>query len=467
VRLLRSTRGRLVLVQMVILAVAVALAAAAVFELVTVPARNQEDQTLFDQWGAVGNALDLRDGQVAYPPGRLPETAGATRQPVEIDVYTSGGLLIQTQSQSLSPTYLAQVAGRVLGGASVGPIDVRDAAGGPRRLYAAAQPVGDVRAALIVSLSSADLETLTQRLLATLLLGGGLLVAIGGGLGWVLVSRTLRPVRAIAAAARAVGDHELDQRVAVPASADEVGELKDTFNDMLERLERSFETLRRFTADASHELRAPLTLMRTELEVALARERPAAEYVTVLGRIEGELQHLGRVVDQLLLLAQADAGSLVPSPAAVDVADLVEEVAARWRGAAAARGVTIAVDAPTSGTLAADPHLLRRVLDNLLDNALRHSPPGGRVDLCACRHEHDWLFDVADEGPGVHEAQRDRIFERFTRLDPARSRQSGGAGLGLALSAAVARAHGGTLELADVNGPGARFRLRLPERVRE
>jgi heavy metal sensor kinase len=462
VRLLRSTRGRLVLAQTGILAVAIAVAAIAVFELVTIPARNQEDQTLFDQWSAVGNALDLRNGQVVYPPGRLPETAAATRQPVEADVYTSGGLLIQTQSQSLSPTYLAQVAGRVLGGASVGPIDVADATGGRHRLYAAAQPLGDQRAALIVSLSSADLETLTRRLLATLLLGGGLLVAVGGGLAWVLVSRTLRPVRAIAAAARAVGDQELDRRVAAPASDDEVGELKDTFNDMLDRLERSFETLRRFTADASHELRAPLTLMRTEVEVALARERPPGEYVAVLGRVHGELQHLGRVVDQLLLLAQADAGSLVPSPAAVDVADLAEEVAARWRGPAAARGVTITVEAPTSGTLAADPHLLRRVLDNLLDNALRHSPPGGAIDLRACRHEQSWLFDVADEGPGVPAAQRDRIFERFTRLDPARSRRSGGAGLGLALSAAVARAHGGALELVDADGPGACFRLRLP-----
>jgi signal transduction histidine kinase len=425
VRLFRSTRGRLVLVQMAVLAVAVAVAATAAFELVTVPARNQQDQTLFDQWSAVGNALDLREGQVAYPPGRLPETAAATRQPVEIDVYTGGGLLVQTQSQSLSPTYLAQVAGRVLGGASVGPIDVRDAAGGPRRLYAAAQPVGDVRAALIVSLSSADLATLTQRLLATLLLGGGLLVAIGGGLAWALVSH------------------------------------------LLDRLERSFETLRRFTADASHELRSPLTLMRTEVEVALARERPAAEYVVALGRVHGELDHLGRVVDQLLLLAQADAGRLVPQRAAVDVADVVEEAAARWRGPAAARGLSISVDAPAMGTLAADPHLLRRVLDNLLDNAVRHSPAGGRIDLRAWRHEPDWLFDVSDQGPGVPPAQRESIFERFTRLDPARSRQSGGAGLGLALSAAVARAHGGALELADADAPGARFRLRLPERVRE
>jgi signal transduction histidine kinase len=418
---LRSTRTRLVLVQMGILAIAVAVAAIAVFELVTVPARNQQDQALFDQWSAVGNALDLRDGQVDYPPGQLPEIAAGSRQPVEIDVFTAGGLLLQTQAQSLSPGYLSQVAAQVFaGGASVGPVDVRDTEGGLRRLYAAAQPVGDQRAAVIVSVSAADLATLTGRLLVALVAGGALLVAIGGALAWVVISRTL---------------------------------------------DSSFETLRRFTADASHELRAPLTLMRTEVEVALARDRPPAEYVTALGRVHGELTHLGRVVDQLLLLARADAGRLVPSPAAVDVADVVEEAAARWRRPAAAHGVTIAVDAPASGTLTADPDLLRRVLDNLIDNAVRHSPPGGRIDLRARRHDQQWLFDVADQGPGVPAAQRDRVFERFARLDPARSRRSGGAGLGLALSAAVARAHGGALELVDPDGPGARFRLRLPHRA--
>lgn len=421
-RLLRSTRARLVLVQTGILAIAVVVAAAAVFELATVPARSQEDQTLFDQWSAVGNALDLRGGQVVYPPGQLPAAAAGTGQPVEIDVFTRSGLLVQTQAQSLSPSYLSQVAGRVLGGAPVGPIDARDARGGPRRLYAAVQPVGDQRAAVIVSLSSADLETLTRRLLATLLLGGVLLVAIGGGLAWALVSH------------------------------------------LLGRVERSFETLRRFTADASHELRAPLTLMRTEVEVALARERPPDEYAAALGRVHGELDHLGRVVDHLLLLAQADAGRLLPQRSLVDVADFVEESAARWRGPAAARGVKIAVDAPATGTVVADPHLLRRVIDNLLDNAVRHSPPGGRIDLCARRQGEDWLFDVADQGPGVPGEQRDRVFERFTRLDAARSRDSGGAGLGLALSAAVARAHGGTLEMVD--GPGTRFRMRLPARAR-
>ena len=463
-RFARSTRVRLLLVQVAILTVAASATATAIFELVTVPARNQEDQALFDQWSAVANALDLQDGQVVYPPGRLPETVPGTGVPAEIDVFTGGGLLVQTQSQSLGPDYLSRAAAGVLrSGAAVGPVDVRDASGGPRRVYAAAQPVGPERAAVIVSLSATQLETLTRRLLAALLVGGGLVVAIGGGLAWLVVSRTLRPVRAIAAAAREVGDQELGRRVTVPAPSDEVGELRDTFNEMLGRLERSFEALRRFTADASHELRTPLTLMRTEVDVALARDRGAPEYRRALDRVRSELEHMARVVDQLLLLAQADAGRLVPAGDVIDAADLAEEVAARWRGAAAEHGVGIEVEAPGSGTLTADRHLLRRVLDNLVDNALRHSPSTGRIELRVRQDDGTWVFEVADQGPGVAPELHDRIFERFGRADPARSRGSGGTGLGLALSAAVARAHGGTLELVDGGRPGAVFRLRLPE----
>jgi signal transduction histidine kinase len=137
-------------------------------------------------------------------------------------------------------------------------------------------------------------------------------------------------------------------------------------------------------------------------------------------------------------------------------------VAVRWRRAADERGVELVVEAPASGTLEAGPHLLRRVLDNLLDNAVRHSPDVGRVVLAARRDGGGWLFEVADQGTGVSPELRGRIFERFARADPARSRSSGGAGLGLALSAAVARSHGGSLELLDDGRPGATFRLRLP-----
>ncbi len=458
----------MVFVQVAILAIATAVTAVAIFELVTVPSSNQADQALYDQWSAVANGLDLQGGRVVYPAGRLPQTSATTQEPVEIDVFTESGLLVQTEKQSLSPAYLSQQAATVLhSGGRVGPLQTRDASGGGRRVYAAAQPLGDPpnqqQAAVIVSLSTVDLDALRQRLLVSLVVGSGLVIASGGVLAWLLVGRTLRPVRAIAAAARDIGDQELHRRVTVQAAPDEVGELKATFNEMLARLEKSFQSLRQFTADASHELRSPLTLMRTEVDVALTRLRTPTEYQRVLQRVQRELEHLGRVADQLLLLAQADAGHLLPNRVALDVPDLTEEVAARWRGTAGGRGIDLRAHAPDSGLVLADPDLLRRVLDNLLDNALRHSPETGQVNLSVARRGQEWWFEVADQGTGVPVGIRDRIFERFTRADSARGRRSGGAGLGLALSAAVARAHNGTLELVDeAAGRGATFRLRLP-----
>ena len=467
----RTTRGRLVLLHVAILTVAAGLTSLAAFELVTVPAHNQLEQVLFDQWSAVADALDLQNGRVVYPAGRLPAASVDTQQPVETDVYAENGLVIQTERQSLSPGYLAQLARTVLrSGGRAGPVKVRDSGGGGRLVYAAAQPVGEgpgrAEAAVIVSVSTDDVDLMTQHLLWGLLAGDVLVIVVGGSLAWALVGRTLRPVRAITTAAREISTQDLRRRVTVPAANDEVGELKATFNEMLGRLERSFASLSRFVADASHELRTPLTLMRAEVDFALERERGPHEQERVLRLLRREIDHLGHVADQLLLLVRADAGELVPLAAAVDVADLVEEVGVRWRRLATERGLELSVEAPSSGTVSADPHQLRQVLDNLLDNAFRHSPEGGRVELRAGRVDGEWRFEVADQGGGVPAGLQERLFEPFSRADGARSRRSGGAGLGLALGAAVARAHGGSLELVPGNGrPGATFRLRLPDRA--
>jgi len=248
----------------------------------------------------------------------------------------------------------------------------------------------------------------------------------------------------------------------VPTPADELRELRATFNQMLGRLERSFEGMRRFTADASHELRSPLTVIRTAVEVALARPRAPADYQKVLQSVQVEVDHMGRVLEQLLLLAQADAGSLRPLLRVIDVADLAEELAARWRGAAEAKQVDVVAEIPDVGTVEADPDLLRRALDNLVENAVRHSPALAHVTVSARREDGAWLFEVADQGAGIPEDLREAVFRRFVRADSVRTRRGGGAGLGLALGAAIAHAHNGELTLATRPGPGAVFQLRLP-----
>jgi heavy metal sensor kinase len=291
------------------------------------------------------------------------------------------------------------------------------------------------------------------------------LLLVGGLLAYWLAGRVLRPVRTIAGLARSISERDLHRRVEVKVPPDELGELVDTFNSMLGRLESSFESLRRFTSDASHELRAPLALMRSEVEGALTRNRSREEYKRVLVALHGEVDHLSRLADHLLILARADAGALVPEIEDVDVADFLHEVAARWETVAEQQGVRIEVGAPTAGRMGADPRLIRRVLDNLLDNAVRHAPPGTAVQLRGYLSDGGWNLEVSDQGPGVPPERRDQLFARFARLDTARTRDGGGAGLGLALSAAIAQAHGGSLTLLPDGRPGAAFLLHVPKAV--
>jgi heavy metal sensor kinase len=288
------------------------------------------------------------------------------------------------------------------------------------------------------------------------------LVAVAGVAGYLLAGRALRPVHVIASTARELSEQSLHRRIELNLPADELGELVNTFNDMLARLEASFDSLRRFTADAAHELRAPLTILRTEAEVALSRERPAAEYRESIVSLLQELERLSRTAEQLLLLARADAGSLAGGHASVDLTDLVEETVDRWRAVAATRAITVSADAPGQAVIQGDNDLLRRMLDNLIDNAIRHAPDGGRVTVALADLGGTAELSVTDSGSGVDPALRETVFERFTRADPARQRETGGAGLGLALCAAIAQAHGGSIRLDAGAGAGARFVVRLP-----
>jgi signal transduction histidine kinase len=194
----------------------------------------------------------------------------------------------------------------------------------------------------------------------------------------------------------------------------------------------------------------------------LARARTPAEYQQVLRGLEAEVEHMARMVDQLLMLARADAGALKPAETNLDVADFLHETAARWRPVADSRHVRVDVEAPDSGSVRADPDLLRRVMDNLIDNATRHTPEGTAVQLSGAPTSGGWNIDVRDQGPGVPPAARSVLFERFVRADGARARDTAGAGLGLALSRAIAESHGGSLTLVDQNGTGATFRVFLP-----
>lgn len=458
-RSLRGTRARLTLVSVAALAVALLIAATAVVGSLAYAQRTDIDSGLAAQAAVVISGIEDLNGAIALP---FAEASGETPTgiPVESAIVGPHGVLTQTPAQPLAAGTLVDLAARARASGRTWA-DVIDTRGNARR--ALVEPLsGDPTAPiLIISRPTGELDAALRRT-AFLLAGvSAALLVMGGALSYWLAGRVLRPVRTIAALARSLGGRDLHRRVTVSVPDDELGELVDTFNEMLARLEASFESLRRFTADASHELRAPLALLRTELDVALARDRTGAEYRGTLGALRDEVDHLARLADQLLVLARADAGSLMPQREPIDVVDLLQEAAARWRSAALGRGVRIEVETANAGTVPAEPALIRRVIDNLIDNAIRHSPPGSAVLLQATREAGGWWIAVRDQGPGIAPEHRPLLFKRFVRPDSARTREQGGAGLGLALSAGVVAAHGGRIELVD-GEPGAHFRFFLP-----
>jgi len=238
---------------------------------------------------------------------------------------------------------------------------------------------------------------------------------------------------------------------AVEALAEQAGELR-----------RLNSRLINFTADAAHELRAPLAVMRTVADRALARPRDAAEYRDSLTTLQREVVRLSELSDALLLLARADHGELVVQRDSVDVADFLGMLAARWQAMAEQCGLTIELQLPDDGEVSVDPVLLGRLFDNLLDNACRYTPRGGTVTLAGAFDATWWQLSVANTDSPIDPELRREIFERFRRGDPARQRETGGAGLGLALCQTIARLHGGAVRLDDSDGQRTRFTVELP-----
>ncbi|WP_330332066.1 HAMP domain-containing histidine kinase [Streptomyces sp. NBC_00536] len=328
--------------------------------------------------------------------------------------------------------------------------------GGERRavvVVSAPGPAGTAAHYVYAMTVLGDVDDATRSVAYGMLGGAPPLIAFAAALAWWVAGHALRPVTAIRDALAAVTGSELDRRVPDPGGADEIARLARTVNDTLDRLERSDARQRQFTADASHELRNPLAAVRSRLEVAL--EDPDRESVAAA---LADTERLQRIAADLLLLARLD-GRPAPRTEPVDLALLAAEDAAR-RGAPRVR-LRVVAGAPVPA--AGDPARLERALANLVDNALRYA----RTEVVVRAYARDgWnVLEVTDDGPGIPEADRDRVFERFVRLDADRGRASGGTGLGLAIAREVARSHGGELVALDPAGGaggGALLVLRLP-----
>jgi two-component system, OmpR family, sensor kinase len=281
--------------------------------------------------------------------------------------------------------------------------------------------------------------------------------------GWWLAHRVVKPVYEITSQAEAIRAGTLGHRIEADADSQEYERLVRVLNSMLERLENSFEAQRRFTGDASHELRSPLTVLKGEIELALRRDRPKEEYRRVLESNLQEVDRLTWLAEDLLTLARSDSGVMQPRFQTTDVGALIRGVVDRLEGSAAGRDVALSVDAPDGMEALLDPALFEQLLWNLVENAVKFSPAGGLVAIRAGVPDGQLVIVVTDQGPGIPDGQVREIFERFYRVDPARtSGETGGTGLGLAIVRAIVDAHGGTVTAGNGTGAGAVFTVTVP-----
>jgi heavy metal sensor kinase len=289
----------------------------------------------------------------------------------------------------------------------------------------------------------------------------GILVSLAGGL--VLSGKALAPVSNIIDLANEIEVSVLSRRLPHPGVDDEIGRLVDTLNHMLSRIEGSFEAMKRFTSDASHELRSPLATIRNIVDVTLAKPRSCEEKDAALQSIGEEVDRIRTLVEDLLLLARADAGRVVMQMKPVCVAFLLEAQVEAHQSQAQARNIDLVIDSTLSDQILGDERWLLQVAGNLLDNAIKYTPMGGVVTLGMARQAGVLQFSVSDTGPGIPENELDRVFERFFRSDPSRSRgQVPGLGLGLAIASWVVREHHGTIQAANRPEGGATFTVALP-----
>ena len=398
------------------------------------------------------------------PPGTYVDIRGPDGDIIDIRVFTFGpdhGLV-----PPVLPNDLPGSEGSPVG--TTRTYTVGSGRDGPT-YRALATSLGPSQGTLTVAVPLTEMQTTLNRLVvAEVLVGGIVLILVGVAALW-FVRVGLRPLEGIGETAGAIAAGDLTRRVEPADDRTEVGRLGRSLNAMLAQIEAAFEErrasesrLRRFVADASHELRSPLTSIRgyAELFRRGAETRPE-DLEKSMARIEEEASRMGVLVDDLLLLARLDQGRPLEREL-VDLASVATDAVESARAVEPDRPVDLEIEG--SSEVLGDGARLREVLDNLLDNARVHTPPGAPVHIRVAKEDDDIVLSVRDEGPGLSTDDEAKAFERFYRGDPVRSRATGGAGLGLSIVAAIVEAHGGTVVTSSPEGSGARFEVRLPAR---
>ena len=323
---------------------------------------------------------------------------------------------------------------------------------------------GEVAAVILLAKSTADIAAIFRLMFIIGGILGLIMILLSALAGYFMAKKALAPIQEILSTARAVAAGDLSRRLESRAREKEIQTLVNVLNKMFEELETSFVAQRRFIADASHELRLPLTILKGEIEVALRHPRKREEYVQILRQQLDTIERMQRIVNDLLTLARADAGQLELVQEPVDLSLLLHEVGQQHLILFANHHITLDIDVPDGLEVMGDAAHLERVLMNLLNNAYKYSPDHSTVTLSARVEGQKWaVIRIRDQGPGIPLEKQKYLFDRFYRADDARCRKEGeGAGLGLSICKRIVEAHGGTMAVESRPGEGATFIVRLP-----
>ncbi len=403
----------------------------------------------------IGDSPALTPGELARRISRDVESDAAL---YFIQVHSAPGEVI-FRSPNLGANVLPDLSGRELHWTfelpGIGPVHISEFHQGPWHVQVAT-PLAPTRRLL------RDYFQLAAILV-------GVVAAASLGLGYAFSRLALRPIRAIERTARRIDADTLGERIPVPPGRDELADLTVLLNRMFDRLEGAFDQVRRFTADASHEFKTPLALVRLNAEKLRPRLAGDPDGLATLEDLLEEIAQLHRIIESLLFLSRAEGGALAPKVRRVEVAEFVRDFAEDALALAQDRSVTFSAEVAAVGTLSVEPVLLRQLLLNLLTNALAVSPPGGSVQLRVERNAATWGFTIEDEGPGLAPDQLDRIFERFVRFDSTGGRENPrGHGLGLAICRTIARMHSGRIWAENrTDRSGLRMKVELPAAAEE
>jgi heavy metal sensor kinase len=405
-------------------------------------------------------------------PGLVPDVAAPLEAVPDYVVVLGGGDTVMHMSSDAralpygSGLLLIQRAAQAQPSEGFGMVNVGPPAGEIRYYVRSVNTAGPRVTRILSGAPTAAFVLGPRRLLTLVTLIAPLILVASTLIGYLLVGRTLKPVNLIVDEVEAMRDgRSLHRRLVAVPTNDEIGRLTTTLNAMIARMERSFATLRTFTADASHELKTPLTVLRAGIEGAITHPKTPPEVLEVLEETLIETKRMSEMVDSLLMLARADEGRAPLHLETVDLRELLEEVAETANILSEQSGVQVSVDVPAPGLVApVDRMRVRQLLMNLLTNAIKYTPAGGTVTINSARADGGIVITVQDSGIGIAAGDLPHVFDRFWRADAARSRTGHrpGAGLGLAISKWIAEAHGGSISVQSRPSRGTTFTVTLP-----